>query len=372
MHDYPSPPILIYDSELDIATLRENKPYRNICQLLMSARSVRDALRLCGAEERILNGSASDYECFSAVCASMEYLAGHPVYSGVNAVLSNVFGIKESLSPYNQEELWSALNAILEDNAYTPTSLMSDLGVESLSLRVSPFEAFDIASEDIDIYAVTSLSDIVSLVTSEANTETELEAFIKNIASEITRRTEPGSYGVYFKLGDQYAFNRMSRKHEVYDIYSQLKSKKNVPISAQNGLITYVLTSLFGTFLTLKSNVILDMECRGAELSALMSYLELNQKLPSSLIIRSEKIEDTLPIALEYSRRNDYGLPSVTALSPNVTKLAKYFPIGLAMEYQNGITDIVKLAALSAERKSLSDELAFDLCYMNIKNRMRI
>ena len=72
MQDIFLPSTLIYDSEFDINSLRQNKPYRNIGQLLMSMKSVRNALRLCGAEERILDGTASDYECFSAICSSME------------------------------------------------------------------------------------------------------------------------------------------------------------------------------------------------------------------------------------------------------------------------------------------------------------
>ena len=90
MQDIFLPSTLIYDSEFNIDILRENKPYRNIGQLLMSMKSVRDALRLCGAEERILDGSASDYECFAAICTAMQYLVGHTVYDGVKRLLKDV------------------------------------------------------------------------------------------------------------------------------------------------------------------------------------------------------------------------------------------------------------------------------------------
>ncbi|MBP3332759.1 MAG: glucuronate isomerase, partial [Clostridia bacterium] len=111
MQDIFLPSTLIYDCEFNINALRENKPYRNIGQLLISMKSVRNALRLCGAEERILDGNASDYECFAATCSSMEYLVGHNVYNGVKRLLEDVFGVYEQLSPFNCEELWVVLNS---------------------------------------------------------------------------------------------------------------------------------------------------------------------------------------------------------------------------------------------------------------------
>ncbi len=375
------PPTLIYDSEFDIKAIEENRPYRNIGHLLMSAKSVRDALRLCGAETRILDGSASDYECFTAICFSMEYLLGHSVYNGVKRLLEAVFGIYEQLSAFNCEELWAVLNSFIDDNSLTPTSLLSILGVESLSVRISPFDNFDISSKDIDLYSVTDLSDIVSLVTADNNFANDLESFISRIVSAITERAERGSFGVFFTLGDDYEFVRMSRKHEVYEIYTALKGGKTVPILAQNGLKTYVLTSLFGTFCAQNCNILTDLSCKNEALFVLLDYLRLNKNLPTSMLIRADDPADVIPLALEFSSRNEYGLPSIIPLSPHLNKLAKVFPIGLALEYQNGITDAITVASLISGRDdtyqalsliSGSDSLLLDLSYANIKNRMRI
>ncbi len=381
MQDHFLPSTLIYDSEFDISALRENKPYRNIGQLLMSMKSVRNALRLCGAEERVLDGSASDYKCFTAICSSMEYLVGHNVYNGVKRLLECVFGVYEQLSPFNCEELWTVINSFIDDNGLTPTSLLSALGVESLSVRVSPFDDFDISSEDIDVYSVTDLSDIVSLVTADNNLENDLESFISKISAMVTDRAERGSFSVFFTLGDDYEFVRMSRKHEVYEIYTSLRCGKTVPISAQNGLKTYVLTSLFGTFGSQNCNVLTDLPCKSRELRRLLDYLKLNEKLPTSMLVKTEDPKDVLPLALEFSGRNEYGLPSIIPVSPSLTELAKIFPIGLALEYQDGITDAVSACSLISCRdesyQALSlisdpDSLMLDLAYANIKNRMRI
>ncbi len=383
MQDFEPITTLIYDSKFDIKTLRENKPYRNIGQLLMSQSSIRDALILCGADERIINGEASDYECFSAICTSMDYLPGHKVYIGIKLLLERVFGIEGQLSPCNCEELWSVLNSFIDDNELTPSDLLSFLGIESLSLRVSPFEAFCIDADGIDVYSVTDLCDIISLVTSPDNSESDLEGFIKSIAAAVKTRAELGSYGVFFTLGGGYEFTRMSRKHELYEIYNELKSGKNVPISAQNGLKTYVLTSLFGTFRALNCNIITDFPCSADEHTKLLNYLRLNKNLPSSMLIYANDPNEVLPIALEFSTRNDYGLPSIIPICKNIAELSKVFPIGLAIECQDGITDSVTIASQIASRSGIYDMLAqvdcidpdsalFDITYANIKNRMRI
>ncbi len=381
MEDMLCRSILIYDSEFDINAIRDNKPYRNIGQLLMSAKSVRDALRLCGAEERILDGSASDYECFTAICSSMEFLAGHSVYNGIKRLLEDVFGVYEQLSPFNCEELWEILNAFIDDNAPTPVSLLSALGVESLSIRVSPFDNFDISSDEIDIYSVTDLSDVTSLVTSTLNSEADLESFVCKIASAISDRAERGSFSVSLALRDDYQFERMSRKHEVYEIYTALKNGKTVSVSDQNGLITYVLTSLFGTFCAQNCNILTEFSCHPSELKRLLDYFKLNKKLPTSMIVKSNDPKHVIPLALDFSCRNEYGLPSIIPVSPDLTELAKVFPIGLAIEYQHGITDTMAIASLISNRdrsyQDLSlisdpDSLLLDLTYANIKNRMRI
>lgn len=378
-----SPSVLIYDSQFDMASLRENKPYRNIGHLLMSAKSVKDALKLCGCEARILDGSASDYECFAAICSSMEYLVGHRAYNGIKRLLSDVFGIYEQLSPFNCDELWAVTNAFIDDNESTPASLLKAIGVESLSVRVSPFDSFDIASSDLDLYSVTDLCDIITLVTSENNVENELEGFINKISSVVSERAERGSYGVSFTLGRDYEFTRMSRKHELYDIYASVKGGKCVPQAAQNGLITYVLTSLFGTFCTLNSNIITDLTCPTQEFERLLDYLKLNKSLPTSLLIKTECPKDVLPIALRFSSRNEYGLPSIMPISHSTLELCRHFPIGLALEYQDGITDLISICSLISSRYCIYDALCkiseldaesllLDLTYSNIKNRMRI
>ncbi len=376
-------PTLIYDSKFDITAIRENKPYRNIGQLLMSAKSVRDALRLCGCEGRILNGDASDYECFSAICYSMEYLIGHRVYDGVKRLLSDVFGVYEQLSPCNCDELWSVFNAFIDDNCLTPTSLLASLNVESLSVPVSPFEDFDVVSSEIDLYAITDLGNIVSLVVSDHNHESALEGFISKIASVISERDSGGYSSVALLLGRDYEFERMSRKHEVYEIYKSLKCGKNVSFSEQNGLITYVLTSLFGTFCTLNSNVLSDISCSPDELTRLFSYLKLNEKLPKSILIKADDPKALLPTVLKFSCRNDFGLPSTVPICDDIEKIARLYPIGFALEYQDGIADAVSVAALISSREKLynvlstitdldPDSALIDLTYANIKNRMRI
>jgi hypothetical protein len=378
MEELFCPSVLIYDSSIDITALRENKPYRNIGHLLMNAKSVRDALRLCGAEEKILDGSASDYECFAAICTAMQYLVGHTVYDGVKRLLRDVFGVYEQLSPFNCDELWNTLNAIIEDNNVTPVYLLQQFNVESLSVRVSPFDELGINSNEVDFYPVTDLGDVISLVKSKENANDTLEDFISDIAKTFAE----SSSAVVFTLGIDYQFERMSRKHEVYDIYTSIRNGKCVPVSHQNGLITYVLTSLFGAFRENNVNVLTELTCP-YELNRLLDYLALNGKLPTSMIVKAYDPNDVIPIALKHSFRNEYGLPSVIPSSADVLSLAKAFPIGMCIEFQDKITDHVTVGALLADRERIfdslrsisdadADSIMIDITYGNVKNRMRI
>lgn len=384
MTEYSYLPALFYDTEIDIEYLKENRPYRNIGHLLSSCKSVKDTLRLCGAEERIINGTASDYEFFLAVCASMPYLSGHNVFSGIDAIFKNVFGSSETPSPFNTEELWAEINGIIEESGLSPRSLLEKLNVESISVRLSPFEMQTGADDGVlDVYYLTDLSDIIGQITSEKNTEGSLESFITLIKKRITDLDSEGSSSVRICLHDGYRFERYNKKHELYGIYESLINGKTVTESDENGIITYVISSISGTLRSLRSNVIIDCECPQDELFRLFEYLDLNSSLPESALIRHDDPQKIYDTALAFTRRNAYGLPSIVPLCQNTAKTAELYPIGLCLEYQNGITDIVALSSALSKRQKLYESLVFlgsddtdslfeDITYANIKNRMRI
>lgn len=376
-------PALFYDTEIDIDCLYENRPYRNIGHLLSSCKSVKDALRLCGAEERIIDGTASDYEFFLAICLSMSYLAGHDVFLGIDTLFKKAFNISEMPSPFNAEALWSEINGIIEEQRLSPFSLLERLNVESISVRLSPFDTVKRASDTVDLYYVTELSDIIKEITSKKNTASSLENFISLIKDRITVLDNEGSPTVRIRLRGSYRFERYNKKHELYEIYNSLINGKSVTESNENGIITYVISSISDTVKRLGSNLIIDCECQSDELCRLFEYLDKGSLLPESAIIRCDDGKRALKTALSFCHRNPYGLPSILPVCSNILECARLYPIGLLFEYQNGITDVIALSSVLSRRQGLYDSLAClcstdtdslfeDLTYTNIKNRMRI
>lgn len=383
MTEYSYQPALFYDTEIDIDCLYENRPYRNIGHLLSSCKSVKDTLRLCGAEKRIIDGSASDYEFFLAVCVSMPYLSGHNVFLGIDFLFKKAFEITEVPSPFNAEALWSEINGIIEDQALSPLSLLKKLNIESISIRLSPFDTVKPVSDTVDVYYVTELSDIIKEITSKKNTQGSLEDFIGLIKDRITALDNEDSSTVRICLRDSYRFERYNKKHELYDVYNSLINGKTVTESNENGIITYVIASISDTVKKLCSNVIIDCECPSDELFKLFEYLDKGSLLPESAIIRCDDERTALKTSLSFCYRNACGLPSILPVCSNVSESAKLYPIGLCLEYQNRITDIVALSSVLPKRQGLyellvslcsddPDSLFEDLTYTNIKNRMRI
>lgn len=366
----PNMPILLYDTLLDPTVITENKPYKNIADLLVNrCISVKRALKLCGAEKRVVFGDGSDYERFYTLCASMKDLVGHPVYNGVKELLSAVFGWDGEISLYTADALWQGLNEVIEESQLTPVSLLSCLNIESVSVRRSPFYEKLPKVEGIDLYTVTDLYDIYSLIVNEGKDITSLNDFISKITSDINSN-------VRIKLPQDYKFVRNSKKLELEEFFLCIKSDIDLSENDRNALITYVVVSVIKKCAESEVGVILECHCQSYELSSLYSYLEMNKALPISTVLICEDAEKYERFFQSFTERNPYGMPSIVPVCKNYTKLAEVFPIGHGLQYQEGITDLVSICDIISRVPSIydtyGDDVAENLTYVNIKNRMKI
>lgn len=363
-------PILLYDTQLDPKGLLENKPYKNIADLLINnCISVKRALKLCGAEKRVIFGDGSDYERFYALCASMPYLVGHPVYNGVKTLLSNVFGWEGEISVYTAEALWQALNEVIEEAELTPISLASMLDIESISLRRSPFYNKLPEVSGVDLCTVTDLYDISTLISNEGKDFSSLNDFTSAITSELY------SY-IRIKLPLNYKFVRNSKKLELEEFFACAKT--GIPLKEDdiNALITSIFVCVAKKCAEDEIGLILECHCQSYELSTLYSYLELNKAVPYSTVLICEHAKKYEKFLGSFTNRNPYGMPSVVPVCKNYTELAEIFPIGHGMQYQEGITDIVSACDIISRGQALyeayGEDIAENLTYVNIKNRMKI
>ena len=363
-------PSLLYDTEICRDEFLKNRPFRNIGDLLVSScPSVMNILRLCGAEERVFN-NCSDYERFTALCYSMPYIHNHPVKNGINTILQHIFSFYDELSPYNIDEAWQTLNEIIENECITPSTLLSSLNVESVCLRVGPFDDPICSLPDIDIYSVLDLNNITEIISSEKNNCISFADFIK----KITDFNSYSSIGITFN--SSYSFVRNSKKLELEGIYLALKEKKDVSDSDINAIITSVVIELARCLSNNnKPFIIRSYGCING-LEKLFDYLSLNKILPDDALVAFKSLDNIENFLIKHTKRNLFGLPSIVPIHHDLQSLSKIYPIGFAIQICDNITDIVKAASFISEsveiEERFGEEMGENISCINIKNRFHI
>ncbi len=376
------PPILLYDTEISRKTLSSNLPYRNIGHLIFDNPSAITVLKLCGAEETLLE-NGSDYEKFSALCSVFPSLPSHKVRMGIEAILYAVCGESVTLSPYCAEELWTSLNALIDELELTPLDLLERLNVESVCTRILPFEELSLPSNTpVDVYPVIDMTDLLSFMVSDKNGCASLEKFLASLKKYACYDLEDNASALRVALSKDYKYIRCNKKQVLCDVYTALISGKTATDEEKNGLLTYIYVECARFCEEKHLNLIVEPLCGVNELDKLLAYLKLNKILPDSMPVICDDIMGVCDLADKYSVRNDYGLPSIVPVTGRLEECAEHFPIGMTLEYQKGIKDIISAAALIAKRNDLKarlslisdefNELYEDIVYTNIKNRMRI
>lgn len=364
-------PYLFYNTQIPLSILNIDRPYRNAGDLLVNAcPSVKNALRLCGAEERILDGDGSDFERFTALCYSMPYLVSHPVHAGVTRLMRDVFMIYEELSPYNCEEMWNVINEYIESNELTPTSLLSILNVESVCCRVDPLSSETARIDGVDIYTVSDLARIVDIISSINNSYKTLSEFI-NAVSDLSTHS-----ALRIELDKHYFYVRNSKKVELEGFYSALINNESLDSQKINALVTYVTLEVIRKLNKNDKPLILNAYCDESELDNLFSYLSLNNIKPNSTLLISRTSSDYINFINKHTTRNPYGMPSIVLSSSDYNALGKSFPIGLSVQSQENITDVVSLSATISNIDELTasygEDITENMTYMNIKNIFHI
>ena len=363
-------PYLFYDTAIPHSLLFNNRPYRNASDLLVSTcPAVIDTLKLCGAESRIIDGDCSDYERFTALCYAMPYLNGHRVKTGIERILS-ALNVYDELSPYSVEDLWCAINDIIDEECLTPASLLTQMNVESVSCRVSPFDAVEKPDTELDLYAVCDLESISDLVFSKQNTANDLNSFISSV-------TEDKNYSAYkITLPKSYKYVRNSKRAELESIYTSLKNGVEIQADDVNALITYIFVSVSKALSKIQIPLILNANCDCESLDMLYSYLSLNAIYPSATVLNCPNPLQFEEFMKAHTVRTPIGMPSITPVGCDTERLFSFFPAGFTLQDQNYVKDLVTLAAatVDADRQNdlYGDDVAEAIVYGNVKNIFHI
>ena len=379
-------PLLLWDTAFPTEELAENRSFRNIGELLVKRSPTnREALRLCGCDPAILNGEASDYECFAALCMATPMLLGHRAAMATATILKAVFGLETPLSPYQIEELWTVLNEIIEERALCPSDVAEALNIESLCYRWDPLSPLpDPAFGEVDLYPIFDLSDPLATLAQISSSDKGLDDAIRVLINRLTAFLAAGGTSVRIALPKSYRFSRNSRKKEVDDLLHRFTAGERLSTEEENQLLTSLLVALSYRITENDLVLLLATEAEESELMALYDYFALNHAFPETLLITAHPWEYS-DLFARHTHRTPKGLPSLLPIAEDFTALATSFPIGAVILPCGKIDDVVSLADGYRLRSKLAQTLGSyeadpdiltslmeDVVYGNIKNRFGI
>lgn len=137
-------PVIDYHCHLDPKAIWENKPFRNITDLMLSGDHYKWRLMLAGgAPEELIRGKGDDYEKFLAFAGTLPYAIGNPLYHWTHLELRRVFGIEEVLSPKTAPLVWEKANALLKTQEYLPRALIRRFDVRWLCTTDDPADSLE-------------------------------------------------------------------------------------------------------------------------------------------------------------------------------------------------------------------------------------
>ena len=132
-------PIVDFASHLDVRDIAEDKKYRNLADAWLKKEPSRARLlRSGGVEEKFITGSASGREKFQRYAQILPKAVGHPLQLWSNLELQRWFGIRESLSEKNADEVWERAGAELGSYGMSARGMLKKAGVSVLMMREDP------------------------------------------------------------------------------------------------------------------------------------------------------------------------------------------------------------------------------------------
>lgn len=127
-------PIIDYHCHLQPKEIYEDKPFSNIGEIWLSGDHYKWRLmRSVGIDEKYITGDASWKEKFLKYAEAIELALGNPLYHWSHMELKQFFGINETLTPDNAEEIWEKANNVICETSMSPRKLISASNVEYIA-----------------------------------------------------------------------------------------------------------------------------------------------------------------------------------------------------------------------------------------------
>ncbi|MGL5313344.1 MAG: glucuronate isomerase [Peptostreptococcaceae bacterium] len=132
-------PIFDYHCHLIPSEIAEDKKYDNITQIWLYGDHYKwRAMRSFGIDENFMTGDANDFEKFKAFAKVMPYLIGNPIYHWSHLELRTYFGVEDTLSEKNAEEIWNKCNEVIRSSNFSAKSIIMKSNVKYIATTDDP------------------------------------------------------------------------------------------------------------------------------------------------------------------------------------------------------------------------------------------
>lgn len=137
-------PIYDYHCHLDPKEIYENRKYSNLTELWLNADHYKwRQMRICGIDENLITGTASDREKFYAFASIMPKIIGNPLYHWAHLELQRYFNIHTPLSPDTAKEIYDKTEQLLKDDKYTSQNFILMSNVKALCTTDDPASSLE-------------------------------------------------------------------------------------------------------------------------------------------------------------------------------------------------------------------------------------
>lgn len=132
--------ITLGNCTMSAVDILHNKPVSNAWELLVGTgeNPFASVMRACRVEEVYVTGGASDYDKFSALCAVMPQMGGHPLYRRAHAMLESVCGCRLPINEGNCAAIWRACADTCMADGLGVRDVLYRLGVRTVYVAETP------------------------------------------------------------------------------------------------------------------------------------------------------------------------------------------------------------------------------------------
>lgn len=134
-------PIIDYHCHLSPKMIAENYRFKNAYDLFLGGDHYKWRLmRTFGIDEKLITGSADDFEKWKAFSEAVPYMIGNPMYHWTHLELKRYFDIDTTLSGGTAEEIWNTVNEYLKKDEYSAQGLIEKSNVEVICTTDNPYD----------------------------------------------------------------------------------------------------------------------------------------------------------------------------------------------------------------------------------------